>query len=206
VTSVADQKNRRNRAPKSVLTAGELTTEPVQDAAGAPSFAEVFKQNAAFVWRALLHFGVPTRDVEDTCQEVFVVVHRHLSNGVTPRNLRPWLYGICWKTAAAQRRRAHQRREVPAAEADPGASPESTEPTNLIEQRRRFERLDSALALLTEDQRAVFVLYEIEQLTMREIAETLGCSINTAFSRLYAARRRVANALGIVVPEEVWKR
>jgi len=50
------------------------------------------------------------------------------------------------------------------------------------------------------------VLYEIEELTMREVAEALGCSLNTAFSRLYAARKKVIDELGLQVPEEVWKR
>jgi len=40
---------------------------------------------------------------------------------------------------------------------------------------------------------------------MREVAEALGCSLNTAFSRLYAARKKVIDELGLQVPEEVWK-
>jgi RNA polymerase sigma-70 factor (ECF subfamily) len=53
------------------------------------------------------------------------------------------------------------------------------------------DRLLVLLDALTEDQRAVFVLYEIEQLTMNEIASAVGCPLQTAYSRLHAARARL---------------
>jgi RNA polymerase sigma-70 factor (ECF subfamily) len=55
--------------------------------------------------------------------------------------------------------------------------------------------LDRALAELDEDKRAVFVLYEIEQLTMAEVAEAIGCPLQTAYSRLHAARRQVTERM-----------
>lgn len=170
-----------------------------------PSFRDVFEGHVRYVWRSLLYFGVAQRDLDDACQEVFVIVHRRLAECTDGENLRAWIYGICWRVAASNRRKAHRRREIPTAEPERDLI-EHREPSVLLEERRRLERLENALAQLNEDQRAVFVLYEIEQLTMREVASALECSINTAFSRLYAARRRVASELGIVVPDEVWKR
>jgi RNA polymerase sigma-70 factor (ECF subfamily) len=49
---------------------------------------------------------------------------------------------------------------------------------------------------LPEEQRAAIVLYEIDQLSMGETAEALGCPLQTAYSRLYAARSKVQAALG----------
>ncbi len=177
----------------------------MERAISVPSFEAVFRDNVRHVWRYLVHLGVSQREAEDVCQEVFMVAHRKLEEGVVPENVRPWLYGISWRAASAHRRKAYRKHEVPTEELDHGAA-DVPEPSTIVEERRRAERLDRALSTLTEDQRAVFVLYEIEQFAMREIAEVLDCSINTAFSRLYAARRRFAEQLGIVVPEEVWKR
>jgi RNA polymerase sigma-70 factor (ECF subfamily) len=48
---------------------------------------------------------------------------------------------------------------------------------------------------LDEAQRAVFVLYEIEELSMAEIAEAVGCPLQTAYSRLHAARAQVEQTI-----------
>jgi RNA polymerase sigma-70 factor, ECF subfamily len=178
---------------------------PVTEAAVGPSFAEIFRDNVRFVWRAVANFGVPERDVEDVCQDVFVVVHRRLGEGAAPEHLRAWLYGICWRTASAYRRRRYRKNEFPTAEVDAGAT-DAGAVSAALENRRRLAELDAALDGLKENQRMVFVLYEVEELTMKEVSEALGCSINTAFSRLYAARKSVARALGLRVPAEAWKR
>jgi RNA polymerase sigma-70 factor (ECF subfamily) len=178
---------------------------PPDPQAVAQAFRHLFESQAVTVWRALRHFGVGDREVEDAAQEVFVVVHRQLSEGTKPEHLRAWLYGIAWRVAAAWRRRAAHRHEVltDAVEPEPDSS---RDPARLLENQRRLLNLELALSTLPDEQRAVFVLYEIEELTMREVSEALVCSINTAFSRLYAARRKVSEELGIQVPEQVWKR
>ena len=63
------------------------------------------------------------------------------------------------------------------------------------ERRQARQRLLGALDTLSEEQRHVFVLYEIEQLTMPEIAAVIGCALQTAYSRLYAARAKVETAM-----------
>jgi len=169
------------------------------------TFRSIFDQHAPTVWRALRHFGMSEREVEDAVQEVFVVVHRQLSAGTEPAHLRAWLYGIAWRVAAAQRRKAYRQREVllDAIEPEPDSS---RSPARLLERQRRLVNLDRALSRLPEEQRAVFLLYELEELSMREVAEALDCPLHTAFSRLYAARKKVVAELGLTVPEEVWTR
>jgi RNA polymerase sigma-70 factor (ECF subfamily) len=171
-----------------------------------PAFREVFDAHVRYVYRALLFLGVPERHAEDACQEVFVVVSRRLHECESAEHLRSWLYAIAWRVASAHRRKAQNRREVPVEDAGDTLMDSSQEASTSLDERRRWERLRVALDGLPAEQRDVFVLFEIEQLRMREVAETLGCSINTAFSRLYAARKRVAETLGITVPVEVWKR
>lgn len=159
----------------------------------APTFAAVFTENAPFVWRALRRLGVREADVPDVCQDVFVVVHRKLPGFEGRSTLRSWIYGICIRTAADHRRRAHVRHEMPTP--DPPEGEVAATQTIAVERRQARALLDTALDLLDEDKRAVFVLYEVEELTMSEVAEAVGCPLQTAYSRLHAARRIVKESL-----------
>jgi RNA polymerase sigma-70 factor, ECF subfamily len=47
------------------------------------------------------------------------------------------------------------------------------------------------LDTLDDDKRATFVLFEIEQVPMKEIAAAMGCPLQTAYARLHAARQHV---------------
>lgn len=156
------------------------------------SFDEVFKDNAPFVWRTLRRLGVREADVDDVCQEVFVVVHRKLAEFEGRSSVRTWIYGICIRTASAHRRLARHR-EVPT-ETPPERVAEGT-PHESLARARSLAALDRALDALDEDKRTVFVLYEIEELGMAEIAEIVGCPLQTAYSRLHAARDKVQTAM-----------
>ena len=142
-----------------------------------------------FVWRALRRLGVPEADVEDVCQEVFVVVHRKLGDFEGRSSLRTWIYGICARTASDYRRSGRVRREV-VTDAPPDTAHEGGQ-HDAVALRQARAKLDRILDTLDDDKRAVFVLYEIEELTMAEVADSLGCPLQTAYSRLHAARKIV---------------
>ena len=76
------------------------------------AFSELYRENVAFVWRSLRRLGVSERDVDDVCQEVFVIVHRKLSTFDATAAMRTWLFGIARRVAADHRKRAHVRRET----------------------------------------------------------------------------------------------
>ena len=154
------------------------------------TFREVFEQNAPFVWRCLRRLGVPSGDVEDICQEVFVVVYRKLDHTGPPA--RAWLYGICLRKVWDYRRLARNRRERLTAE--PPEPPVEATQAELVGRREARAVLDEVLAHLDPKQRDVFVLYEIEELPMAEVAEAIGCPLQTAYSRLHAARKGVTEA------------
>jgi len=154
-----------------------------------PNFAAIFHEHAPLVWRALRRLGVREADVEDLSQDVFVIVHRKLPSFEGRSALSTWIYGICVRVASDHRKRAHVRREQPTER----LPDERTSAPQIKELEREQARalLDRALELLDEDKRAVFVLYEIEELDMPEVAEALSCPLQTAYSRLYAARKIV---------------
>ncbi len=154
-----------------------------------PALREVFDDHAAFVWRTLRHLGVREQDLADVCQEVFVTVHRKLDGFEWRSSLRTWLYGICLRVASDHRRRAYVRREIPVSEL-PSRSVAATQDVD-YERAQARQLLAQVLDELDTDKRAVFVLYEIEGMTMKEIAALLECPLQTAYSRLHAARRLV---------------
>jgi RNA polymerase sigma-70 factor (ECF subfamily) len=186
------------------MSPGSLTLElPAEGSAAeedVPAFDEVFRENVPFVWRTLRRLGVRDADVADVCQEVFVVVHRRLPDFDGRAALRTWIYGICARTASQYRRRAPQLKEIAGTDFERmTVAPEQEES---VERKWARRRLDRALSELDDDKRAVFVLYELEELPMKEVAVALGCPLQTAYSRLHAARREVEEAFRTAVTEE----
>ena len=93
------------------------------------------------------------------------------------------------RVASNHRRRAHVRRERPVSDLPEQASPAVQD--EALEERRGHPSLRRWLDWLTVEQRDVFVLFELEELPMKEVAEVCGCPLQTAYSRLHAARRRL---------------
>jgi RNA polymerase sigma-70 factor, ECF subfamily len=169
------------------VVAGAMRGAP-EKTTGAPVTIEaLFSAYVAFVWRSLRHFGVAEADLDDQTQEVFMVVHRRL--GECEGDPRAWLYAIARRCAAAYRRRSHRRHECLV-----DTTPESSDTTDPAT-RMEVERLNRVLESLDENKRTVLLLYEVEQMTMREVAELVNCPLPTAYARLYAARRELARSL-----------
>lgn len=169
------------------VTAVEARTEPSEAA-----FRDLFDRHAPYVWRCLRRLGVPAADVPDLCQEVFVVVHRKQERLEGEGSVRAWLYGIAVRKVWDWRRLAHRRHER-ATDEVPEPSVDASQ-AEVIERRAACETLDALLEKLEPKQRDVFVLYEIEQLPMNEIAPIVGCPLQTAYSRLHAARAQLQAA------------
>jgi RNA polymerase sigma-70 factor, ECF subfamily len=150
----------------------------------------LFSDYVGFVWRSLRHFGVAESDLEDQTQEVFLVAHRQIAQ-YDVQHPRAWLYAIARRCASAYRRRSHRRHECPVE-----TLPESTDMSD-PSLRAEIDLLRRVFTRLDEQQQEVFLLYEFEEMSMREVAEALQCPLQTAYTRLYAARRELARALGI---------
>lgn len=158
-----------------------------------PSLREIFNEHAAYIFRALRHLGVAEADIQDVCQEVFITVHRKLPEFEGRSTLKTWIYGICLRSASDYRRKAHIRREQVVGDANRLLETSSAAvPSSQVESRQLLLAL---LACLDEEKRQVFVLYESEGFTMKEVAEIVGCPLQTAYSRLYAAREQLVLAL-----------
>jgi len=146
-----------------------------------------YDEHADFVWRSLSRLGVREADLPDLLQECFVVVHRRRAEW-DGRPLRGWLWGICLNLARNERRRA--RRAPLDVVREPVAAPDDA-----LEAARARARAERMLARLEPEKRAVFVMFEVEGMSGKQIAETLGIALGTVHSRLHAARKQLATML-----------
>jgi RNA polymerase sigma-70 factor (ECF subfamily) len=105
-----------------------------------------------------------------------------------------WLFGICMRLAAAYHRRAFRRRERPVAEVPEGPALEDDNPETAAAARQSRERLLAALDLMDLEKRAIFVMFEIDEVPCEAIAKLLSIPVGTVYSRLHAARKDFAKA------------
>lgn len=159
------------------------------------SFDAVFRDEHDFVWRTLRHYGVPDAGLDDATQDVFVVVHRRLSDFDGRSPLRSWLIGIARRVASRHRSRtaAQAQRETPLGVVEPSSGDPGPHSGAI-----RIEAADfvaTFLEALPPKLRVVFQLCEIEGMSAPEVADVLGASVNTVYSRLRLARARFERAL-----------
>ncbi|MFZ5895142.1 MAG: RNA polymerase sigma factor [Myxococcota bacterium] len=148
-----------------------------------------YYRTAIYVLRRL---GVAPAQLEDCCQEVFLDVFRSLPGFRHEADFRTWLYRICVGRARVARRRAKVVRILESLFAS-GADEPAEDP---FEEGRANRQLGMALESLSEAERAVFVLFELEGLSGREISEIVGCTEASVFRRLHHARKHFKRALG----------
>jgi RNA polymerase sigma-70 factor (ECF subfamily) len=158
-----------------------------------PELRAIYEAEFDYVWHCLRRFGVRRADLEDASHEVFLVVHRRLTDFDPSRPVRPWLAGICFRVASDQRRRAHARREVTSGDLEP--EDESKGPEALLEDQERRSLVNRALESLDLDRRAVLVLHDVDGHPMPAIAEQLEVPLNTCYSRLRLAREQFKAAV-----------
>lgn len=152
------------------------------------TLADVYREHFRFVWRSLRRLGVSEADAPDATQEVFLVVHRRLSEFEGRSRLTTWLFGICLRVAQERRRRAHVRYERADEQALSSEVDERADVGAEAERKQAMRRLEAILDRLDFDQRVVFTLFELEGMRGDEIAALLDVPVPTVHSRLRLAR------------------
>jgi RNA polymerase sigma-70 factor (ECF subfamily) len=151
--------------------------------------AALFKDYHGFVHRALIHLGVAAADQADVLQEVFLVVHRRAADYRDQDKPRAWLYAIAARVARSHRRRAHRWREQ-LTDTPPELTQAPAQQSD-VATREAVALAQRLLGALPPEQLAVFMLFEVEQMAMPEVAAAVGCGLATAHARLRLARARV---------------
>jgi RNA polymerase sigma-70 factor (ECF subfamily) len=176
----------------------------------APDFDSFYDAHFAFVWRTVRRLGVPPSAVDDVAQDVFIVVHRRLADLEAPSSARAWLFGIV-RLVVKDARRAVRRKPAHlggAARADGDVdtvADHATNPHESAAKREAVRVLHAILEEMPEDRREVFVLSELEQMSVPEIAASVGANVNTVYSRLRAARADFERAVARSRAGDEWR-
>lgn len=150
------------------------------------SFEELARENGTSISRLLSYLGVPSRDVEDALQDVFLIAHRRLAEMPELMGHTGWLRGVAINVAR-NRRRTGRRSRVAFVNEPPDLVDEAT-PEQAAMNKREAVFLLELLEKLPEEHRTVIVLFEIEGLPMKQIAEIEGIALATAYSHLHKGR------------------
>lgn len=180
------------------LAAGDAHAAPPVVGPGATravGVSEIYAEHKDFVWATLNRLGVCGSQREDVLQEVFLAVVRGLHRFDQDRPIRPWLFGICLRLVANNRRRLARRREDAASQRMDAFASASESPEALVTRQQAEALLQAVLDRLDLDKRAIFVMFEVDGLSCQEIAEMLGVAVGTVYSRLHHARAAFTRAL-----------
>ena len=160
------------------------------------AFGRLLRRHEGRVLRVLRLLGVPAADREDVAQDVFIRVFRQLGRFRPGLSFSGWVYRITVNLAHDQRRRSSRRTRGEAAWGQGGAaSSAGPMPLQALESQDSRRRLEAALRGLSERERAVFVLCELEELETRHVARALGISSITVRRHLGRARTRLRRLL-----------
>lgn len=167
------------------------------------ALGDLYQRYGALVAHAVISAcpTLPRDEVEEVCQDVFIAVA-----GAAPRyqesgKLRSWIYSVAARTARKHRRSIslHEKllrslKGFPVAISPPRSLPASDSMSRID--------LDTGLGALTEVQRQVLILFELEGMSGEEVSELLSIRLNTVWSHLRRARERLVKALDGALPEK----
>jgi RNA polymerase sigma-70 factor (ECF subfamily) len=166
-------------------------------------FDALYRQHAGAVARWVVRLA-PGVDVDDVVQEVFLVAHRRFASLYPGVQLRTWLFGITSHVVQSQRRKQRLLRWLRRAgdgvmDELPFAGPT---PVEALEQRQAVALAYRALDTLREKHRQAFILFELEGMSVLEVADLMGIKVATIKVWLHRARRRFIEALSAYRGEE----
>ena len=169
---------------------------------GERNFRDIYDAHFRMVWRRLRRMGVPESDIMDLTQKVFLTAYLKLPEFKDRALLSTWLWEICRRVASGHRRSAAVRYEITTDAISVGALAERI---GTVGSDGEFARqtVESILSKLTEAQRVVFTLFELDEIDGPEIATYLNIPLGTVRSRLRRARkvfRREVRKLAIFSP------
>jgi RNA polymerase sigma-70 factor, ECF subfamily len=133
-------------------------------------------------------------DAEDVAQEALLKAYRNFERLREPARFRGWLVRIAFRVALDRWREA-KRREKRETQEDPEQRASGPTVEELAVSREFQARLERAMAELPEKFRLVLLLAAIEGYTLEEVSEMLGIPVGTVKSRLFFARKQLAEKL-----------
>jgi RNA polymerase sigma-70 factor, ECF subfamily len=149
---------------------------------------ELVERHFDLASRIIRNLGIPDCDVDDLLQQAFSITADRMQDIDTGKE-RAFLIQTAIRLAASARRARALSREIPTPTGElPDVSDGRPTPEQLTDQARTMRMLDGVLADMDLDLRTAFILYEVEEMTMAEIATVLQIPAGTVASRLRRAR------------------
>lgn len=122
-------------------------------------------------------------EAADAVQEVFTLVYRHLPRFDRRSRFSTWLFRVAVNRSIQEsRRNRHKSKHVELTEAAATEAPDDPEPPD--------PKVQAVMGRLSANDRALLVLFYWEELSLQDIADSIGCNVNAAKTRLYRARER----------------
>jgi RNA polymerase sigma-70 factor, ECF subfamily len=174
-------------------SSGESADRAALSLARQAQFERIYQEQFPFVWRSLGALGVTGPSRDDAAQDVFLVVHRRLGEFQGRSSLRTWIFAIV-EHVAYNHRRADRRKRSPLTSLDEAQQSEEPGPFERAQDREIAEFLQHFLDGLRAEQRLLFVLVLVEQMSAPEVAEVLGIPLNTAYTRIRAIKQSFRKA------------
>jgi RNA polymerase sigma-70 factor (ECF subfamily) len=154
----------------------------------------MFNDHHDFIWRLVRRLGLSPGSADDATQHVFLVAAERLAD-IKHGSERSFLFGTALRVARSQSR--SDRRWVLEEDMDFRRS-EAGRPEDLADQHRALDLMGRILDGMTLDLRTVFILSELEGMTMPEVAALVEIPVGTAASRLRRAREAFRAAVAVV--------
>lgn len=162
----------------------------------AEAFSEIVRRWERRIFA--LAYGILGReeDARDATQETFLAAFRSLRGFRGEAKVSSWLHRIAVNQCITRQRRAKVRNEAALddeqeKDAAKFSAPVSFSPARAVESRQMTEAVRCAVNSLPIELRQVVVMKEFEELTFREIADTLDLPLSTVKSRLYTALKQL---------------
>ncbi len=157
----------------------------------------LYRAHASTVARWACRLGGPAIDIEDVVQEVFLTVHRLLSEFRGDAKITTWLFRITQNQVRHQRRKLRFRQFLSGSAVDVIGQTASTRPTpvEVLEQRQANATIYRVLDGMSDKYRTAFILFEIEHVSGEEIASLMGQKVATIWVWLHRARAQFADGL-----------
>jgi RNA polymerase sigma-70 factor, ECF subfamily len=171
-------------AESSVSSSGSLARP--EGGSAAQRLRGVIDRHYDFVWRTVRYLGVDEASAEDAAQQVMCILARRLGEIASGAEMS-FLFSTAVRVASEARRAARRRPASDGVDVDEIVALVPS-PEELADERSARAVLRTVIDAIPNDLRVVFVLFEIEELTLAQIAAMVGIPIGTAASRLRRAR------------------
>jgi RNA polymerase sigma-70 factor (ECF subfamily) len=168
-----------------------------------PDLSEIYRTHVRDVGRWTERLAGPGFDLPDMVHEVFEIAQRRLPSFRGDSSVKTWLFGITEKVVRHRRRKDRLRHWLSGSAMNAALHLPEPEPSQheRLEQKERIACVYRVLDRLSERDREILILFELEELPGDQIAVLLGIKVGNVWLRMHRARERFLKAFRQSEPE-----